>query len=175
MSFRKNSFQQMSFSDTLFGLTAREQKALENSWAEVFAKEVFPTIDETPFAVLYSDKASRPNTPVNVIIGALILKELFNLSDDEVVEDLLLDPRFQYALHTTSFEEQPISDKTLTRFRLRCYDYEALHGIDLYHGCVTELAEVTAKLMKIDGRIRRMDSLMVESNIRTTGNSFVKE
>lgn len=157
----------MSFSDTLFGLTAREQKALENSWAEVFAKEVFPTIDETPFAVLYSDKASRPNTPVNVIIGALILKELFNLSDDEVVEDLLLDPRFQYALHTTSFEEQPISDKTLTRFRLRCYDYEALHGIDLYHGCVTELAEVTAKLMKIDGRIRRMDSLMVESNIRT--------
>ena len=28
----------------------------------------------------------------------------------------MLDPRFQYALHTTSFEEQPISDKTLTRF-----------------------------------------------------------
>jgi hypothetical protein len=31
--------------------------------------------------VLYSDKPSRPNSPVNVIIGALILKEIFGLSD----------------------------------------------------------------------------------------------
>lgn len=167
MSFRENDAQQMSFVDTLYGLTPRERKALANSWAEVFANEVFPTINESKFSVLYSDKASRPNTPVNVIIGALILKELFGLSDDEVVEDLLLDPRFQHALHTTSFEEQPISDKTLTRFRQRCYDYEETYGVDLLHGCVTELAAATAKLMQIDGRIRRMDSLMVESNIRT--------
>ena len=37
-----------------------------------------------PFSVLYSDKASRPNTPVNVMVGALIIKELFNYSDDEM-------------------------------------------------------------------------------------------
>lgn len=167
MSFRTNESQQMSLTDrTLFGLTAREKKALEHSWAKVFADDIFPSIDEKPFAVLYSNKASRPNTPVNVIIGALILKELFDLSDDDVVEDILLDPRFQYALHTTSFQEQPISDKTLTRFRQRCYDYEELHGVDLYHDCVKDLAEKTARLMKIDGRIRRMDSMMVEANIR---------
>lgn len=148
----------MTFSDTMFGLTPREQKALKNSWAQLFAEEIFPFIDESRFEVLYSDKASRPNTPVNVIIGALILKELFDKSDDELVEDILLDPRFQLALHTTSFEEQPVSDKTFTRFRERCYDYEQLHGVDLYHDCVTDLAAKTAKLMKIDGRIRRMDS-----------------
>ena len=68
------------------------------------------------------------------------LKELLNLSDDEVVESLMMDFRFRYALHTTSFEEQPLSDKSLTRFRQRCYDYEETTGIDLYHGCVTELA-----------------------------------
>lgn len=167
MSFRKNESHQMTLNDSYFGLTEREKKALEKSWAKVFADDVFPMIDEGRFECLYSsDKASRPNTPVNVIIGALIIKELFNLSDDEVVEDLLLDPRFQYALHTTSFEEQPISDKTLTRFRQRCYDYERLNNVDLYHDCITDLAAKTAKLMKIDGRIRRMDSMMVESNIR---------
>ena len=167
MSFRKNESHQMTLNDSYFGLTEREKKALEKSWAKVFADDVFPMIDEDRFECLYSsDKASRPNTPVNVIIGALIIKELFNLSDDEVVEDLLLDPRFQYALHTTSFEEQPISDKTLTRFRQRCYDYERLNNVDLYHDCITDLAAKTAKLMKIDGRIRRMDSMMVASNIR---------
>jgi len=166
MSFRKNNNQQMTLNDSYFGLTEREKKALEKSWAKVFADDIFPAIDESRFECLYSDKASRPNTPVNVIVGALIIKELFNLSDDEVVEDLLLDPRFQYALHTTSFEEQPLSDKSLTRFRQRCYDYERLNNVDLYKGCVLDLAAKTAKLMKIDGRIRRMDSLTVESNIR---------
>lgn len=125
MAFRTNSYQQLSFADSFEGLTFREQKALEHSWAKVFAEDIFPAINEEPFRVLYSSNASRPNTPVNVCIGALIIKELFGISDDEVVENLMLDPRYQYALHTSSFEEQPLSDKTLTRFRKRCYDYES--------------------------------------------------
>ena len=166
MSFRANDCQQISLLDSLSGLTTREQKALENSWAKVFAEEIFPKIDEERFSVLYSNKASRPNTPVNVIIGALIIKELFDLSDDEMVENLMLDPRYQYALHTTSFAEQPLSDKTLSRFRKRCYDYESTHNVDLYHDCITDLGAKIAKMMKLNSRIRRMDSMMIESNIR---------
>ena len=166
MSFRKNSFQQMSLCDSTYGLTEREQKALDRSWAKIFAEDVFPQIDEERFSVLYSDKVSRPNTPVNIIVGALIIKELFGISDDEVVDNLMLDPRYQMALHTSSYEEQPLSDKSLSRFRMRCYNYEQTNGVDLYHDCVTGLAEAAAKMMHIDKRIRRMDSLMIESNIR---------
>ncbi len=166
MSFRSNASQQISITDSFSGLTAREQKALENSWAKVFADEIFPAIDEERFSVLYSNKASRPNTPVNVIVGALIIKELFDYSDDEMVENLMLDFRIQYALHTTSFEEQPLSDKTLSRFRKRCYDYESLYNKDLYHECVKDLSSSIAKLMGISGKVRRMDSMMIESNIR---------
>ena len=56
MSFKENGFQQISISDSFTGLTEREQKALEKSWAKVFADEIFPAIDEKRFAVLYSDK-----------------------------------------------------------------------------------------------------------------------
>ncbi len=115
MSFRKNDCQQLSLNDSFANLTDREQKALKHSWAEVFAEELFPAIDEDIFSVLYSNKGSRPNTPVNVIVGALIIKELFDYSDDEMVEGLMLDLRLQYALHTTSCDEQPLSDKTLSR------------------------------------------------------------
>lgn len=166
MSFKENAYQQRSFIDSFSGLTAREQKALEKSWAKIFADEIFPAIDEKHFSVLYSDKASRPNTPVNVIVGALIIKELFDYSDDEMVENLMLDFRTQYALHTTSFDEQPLSDKTMSRFRKRCYDYETLYNKDLYHDCVKNLGESLAKLMGISGKVRRMDSMMIESNIR---------
>lgn len=95
--------------------------------------KVFPAIDENIFSVLYSKKASRPNTPVNVIVGALILKEALNVTDDEIVEARAFDIRYQYALHTTSFEEQPISDRTLTRFRTRVLSYETEHDVDLIH------------------------------------------
>ena len=166
MSFRKNNYQQMSLADSFMGLTSRERKALENSWAKTFGDEIFPAIDETPFQVLYSGHASRPNTPVNVCVGALIIKELFGLSDDEVVENVLLDPRFQYALHTTSCVEQPISGKTLSRFRRRCYNYETTYGIDLYHNCITALSGKIAKMMGISSRIRRMDSMMIAANIK---------
>lgn len=166
MSFKSNGYQQITLDDSFFNLTSREKKVLENSWAHIFSEEIFPAIDEERFSVLYSDKASRPNTPVNVIIGALIIKELFDYSDDEIVENLMLDLHLQYALHTTSFEEQPLSDKTLSRFRNRCYAYETAHGIDLYHDCVKDLSSKIAKLMNLNGRIKRMDSMMIESNIR---------
>lgn len=166
MSFRTNSYQQLSLTDSFGGLTSREQKALERSWAKTFAEDIFPSINEEPFSVLYSSSASRPNTPVNVCIGALIIKEVFGISDDEIVENLMLDPRYQYALHTTSCEEQPLSDKTLSRFRKRCYDYESVYGIDLLHDCITGLSDKIAKMMDINPRIKRMDSMMIAANIR---------
>lgn len=166
MSFASNQSQQISLFDSTSNLTAREKRLLEKSWAKYFAEHIFPEIDETPFAVLYSDRPSRHNTPVNVIIGALILKEIFGLTDEEVVETLPFDIRYQYALHTTSFEEQPLNDRTLGRFRARCNSYEELTGIDLIHDCIIKLSDSMATLMKLNMGMRRMDSLMVASNIK---------
>lgn len=166
MAFRENLQHQFSIFDHRNNLTEREKNVLEKSWAKVFADEIFPAIDETRFSILYSDKASRPNTPVNIIVGALIIKELFDLSDDEMVENLMLDMHFQYALHTTDFIEQPLSDKTLSRFRKRCYDYERTTGIDIFHNCICNLNNKIAKMMGINSHIKRMDSLMIEANIK---------
>ena len=68
-----------------------------------------------------------------MIVGPLILKEALNVTDDEIDEARTFDIRYQYALHTTSFEEQPISDRTLIRFRARVLSYETEHDVDLIH------------------------------------------
>jgi len=167
MSFVINSNSQLSMDDSTVGLTEREMKFLEKSWAKPFAEDVFPLINEEKFAVLYSsEKASRPNTPINVTVGASILKEMLGLSDDEILESLLFDVRFQYALHTTSFGEQPMSDRTLSRFREKCLRHEAETGTDLVKECVLELSSGIAKLMGMHPGVKRTDSLMVASNIR---------
>ena len=118
MSFQLNNAQQMAIHDSLLSLTEREMKHLKGSWAETFSKKIFPFIEEDRFRVLYSDNsASRLNNPVNVYFGLFILREIFNQSDKDALNSLLFDLRYQYALHTTSFPEQPISKNSLTNFR----------------------------------------------------------
>ena len=166
MAFVANATQQLTLMDSTFNLTEREKRFLEKSWAKTFADKVFPAIDEKIFSALYSDKASRPNTPVNVIVGALILKEALGDTDDEFVEALMFDIRYQYALHTTSFEEQPLSDRTLSRFRARVLAYETEHDVDLIHECVVKMAKEIGEFMNISPNMQRMDSLMIAANIR---------
>lgn len=132
MAFASNKNQQISVFDGYNALSERTRKYILNSWADSFANDIFPAINEERFSVLYSENfATRPNTPVNVIVGSLILKELLVLTDDEVLGSVICDTRFQYALHTTSFAEQPLSDRSISRFRSRCYTYEQETGIDL--------------------------------------------
>lgn len=167
MSFVLNDAQQMTLFETEAFLSKRKQRMLQNSWPQAFSDCVFTKIDETIFAPLYSSNSnSRPNSPVNVIIGAMILKEYKGLTDDEIIEEMELDDRYKYALHTMSYDEQPISDRTFSRFRERVAAYELTTGIDLIHECISGLAEDMAKFMEIDPTIRRMDSMMVEANIR---------
>lgn len=167
MAFASNKNQQISVFDGYNAGSERTRKFILNSWANSFAHDIFPAINEDRFSVLYSENsATRPNTPVNVIIGSLILKELLVLTDDEVLGSVVCDMRFQYALHTTSFAEQPLSDRSISRFRSRCYMYEQETGIDLIKDEIVSLSDVIAKTMKINPCMKRMDSLMIASNCK---------
>lgn len=170
MSFVLNNYQQISLFDSLGFLSERKQKILDKSWAKPFSDHIFSNIDEMLFAPLYSDKRnSRPNAPINVIVGALILKEFNGLTDDEILEECEFDFRYQYALHTTGYENQPLSDRTFSRFRERVAAYELVTGKNLIHDCMVSLAENMRKYMDIAPTVKRMDSMMVESNIRQMG------
>jgi len=162
----ENNFQQLSFDDILLNMPKYLKEFLKDSWADVFQKVIFPAIDEKRFSVLYSDKPSRPNSPVNVIIGALILKEIFQLSDKELLGSIYFDDRFQYALRLTSEEKPPISINTFSNFRRRVYEFEQETGRDLIKEEVESISNLIAKKLKIDNKKVRVDSFMVASSCR---------
>lgn len=167
MSFKTNQTQQITLNDSFINQTPRTQKMIMNSWCKDFADIVFPAIKEDRFSVLYSDsKNSRPNTPINIIVGALILKESNGLNDDELLESICCDVRYQYALHTTHLAEQPVSDRTFSRFRARLYDYERESGENLLNDEMMHLSEVFGKYMNLNSNIKRMDSLMIASRCK---------
>ena len=157
---------------TLFGgyanLTEREKKHLENSWAESFRNEIYPAINEERYAVLYSDNAaSRPNTSVKFILGAIILGMLLGLSEAELIESILFDIRFQYALHTLHCPEQPVNEHSFRRFRQRVLRYKTETGIDLMEEEFKHLTYVMGKFMKLNPTVKRMDSMMVASHCKS--------
>ena len=86
MSFRPNdiSSRQLSFFDTSLLLSKRKKEVLDKSWAAPFRSDILPNIDEEPYRVLYDEEgsASRPNTPVNVLVAASVLMVRFGPSED---------------------------------------------------------------------------------------------
>ena len=71
--------------------------------------------------------------------------------------------RYQHALHTTSFKEQPISKNSLTNFRAVVYRYNQEHGIGLIQEEIESYAQQFSKLFNIEGKTIRVDSLMISS------------
>ncbi|HAJ33114.1 MAG TPA: hypothetical protein DCK79_07045 [Candidatus Atribacteria bacterium] len=78
----------------------------------------------------------------------------------------MFDIRYQHALHTTSFKEQPVSKNSLTNFRAAVYRYNQEHGIDLIQEEIESQAKTFSKILKIEGKTIRMDSLMISSSCR---------
>lgn len=168
MAYRSSFSNQISMNDSFELLSDRKKNVVLKSWAKGFADTVYPAIDSEAFKVLYKDNpASRPATPASFVIGALLIKEILGLTDDEVVEMIQCDVRAQYALHTTSLEEQPISDRTLSRFRERLYNYEQETGIDLLKEEMKKLSDIFCNYLNINRKLKRMDSLMVSTHAKS--------
>ncbi len=164
--FRKNNAQQISFEDPILSMPKYLRQNLEKSWATPFNKYVFAKVNEERFKEIYSNEVSRPNTPVNILIGLLILKENFKLADEDLIGSLHFDLRFQYALGTTSYRKQPVSINTLTNFRNRVLEFEIKTGRDLIKEEIEDIAAQMEEKMSIDGKMLRMDSMMISSSCK---------
>ena len=107
MSLKENQTHQMNLLDDRFTSQSEcTQKIVLRSLERPFAEHAFPKINEQRFAPLYSDNiSSRPNTPVNILVSLMLIQEMFQLTDDDIIEAVTCDIRYQYALHTTSLQE----------------------------------------------------------------------
>lgn len=73
----RNSSQLDIFSNAEQFLRARDQKKLNDptAWQNIFLDQVIRCVPEARFAGLFDDTTGRPNAPLRVLVGMLILKE----------------------------------------------------------------------------------------------------
>lgn len=150
-----------------FGVLPEElRQRLEGSWAGVFYREFFCRIDERPFAVLYSSEPSRPNVPVNVLVGLEALKAGFGWSDAEMYDAFLFDLQVRYALGYRNLANGYFDLRTVYNFRWRLLQHMAGPGEDLLNEAFEGITDEQIASFQLKTGKLRMDSTQIASNLR---------
>lgn len=149
---------QRSLNQTDLLLPPEKITRLKKTWAWVFRESALALIREEAFREIYCPDNGRPNIPVKTVVGLLIIKEMFDLTDEEVLNRLEYDLSVQVALDLT-LEEAHTCQKTLHNFRANLL----AHGLAkvLFQETVSEII----KVLDIKAAKQRMDSTHIVSNI----------
>ncbi len=126
-----NKHLQMQLLTTIDTLPEQRAQRLQEGWAAVFYREFFCRIDEQPYAVLYSEKDSRPNIPVNVLVALESLKSGFNWSDEEMFDSFCFDLQVRFALGYRNLDEGQFDLRTVYNFRHRLGEHMQQTGQNL--------------------------------------------
>ena len=150
-------------------LPPKLRKHLDTSWSGAFFRDFFCRLDETPFAVLYADCPSRPNIPVNILVGLEYLKAGNGWSDEEMLEEYGYNTQVRYALGLRQLGEGDFDERTLYYFRERLSRYMQETGINLLEKAFEKVTDQQIAAYQLKTGKQRMDSTQIASNIRVMG------
>jgi hypothetical protein len=165
--FRKNTSHQQK---EVFGwksqFSPEKLEKLESSEEWTFYQLIYRQIPEQEFAVLFSEKDSRPNAPVNRLVAALILKHQKGWSYEELFEHIDFDLKTRLALGLQELNKTSFVRSTIFNFQNRLAGYQACTGQNLLEVVFDRLTSQQLQALELKTNIQRMDSLQAASNIR---------
>jgi len=146
-------------------LPEKQLKLLKGSWAHSFYQEFFCRIDEEIFTNLYSSAPSRPNVPVNVLVGLEVLKAGFGWSDADLYENYCFNLQVRYALGYDRLGEGDFAIRTLYYFRERLSKHYLESGSNLLEQVFEQVTDAQLRDLQVRSGMQRMDSTQIASNI----------
>lgn len=146
-------------------LSPKQRELLDQQWPGYFREHILDLLPVNKLALAFPSDQGRPTKDLYTVLGALVLQQFHDLTDSQVVEQLLFNIQWHYALdlYKQSDQAKYICEKTLWSMRL----YSMTLGIDgdVFDAIVVKLAE----LFKVDTRLQRIDSLHIKSNMARLG------
>lgn len=158
---------QLSLLSASSGLSSGASERLKASWADAFRREVMPELlaSEDAFSVLYAG-GGRPNWSVARLLGVSLLQQVQNMNDQQALDALSFDRRWQHALDVTD-DDAYLSRRSLVEFRRRL----VLHDADgaLLRAVFDRICAAGMTRLGVSATEQRLDSTLVTSNIRNHG------
>jgi hypothetical protein len=148
-------------------LSESARQRLRGSWADGFQRKALPLLleSEAEFSVLYSDKG-RPNWSVARLLGCLLLQQLEDKSDQQILDSISFDVRYQYALGLPA-EEAYLSRRSLVDFRSRLVEHDP--AMTLIRAVFGKVCDGALGDLGLSSSEQRTDSTWITSNIRIRG------
>ena len=107
---------QQSLLESQWLLPREKRERLCDSWAQTFRTEILPLIGEEPFRPFFEENNGQPNKSIRLLVGVHLLKERFDLTDEQVLENLEFNLAWQHALAVEPSSAH-VCQKTLHNFR----------------------------------------------------------
>jgi hypothetical protein len=136
-----------------------------DSWHNLFRKQVVMRVNESIFSVLFDDKNGAPNASIRVLIGMMLLKEGQGWSDEQLFENANYNLLIRSALGLMNLEDAVPAASTYYLFRKKLVEYNREHDVDLFKTCQDEITAGQILEFNVSGKQVRMDSKLLGSNI----------
>ncbi len=147
-------------------LPAKKAKKLEKSKEKLFYELIFCNIDEEKYIPLYSQSGSRPNSPINSLVSAIILQYHNGWSTNELLTNIDFNILTRKALGLQNLEDTPFCESTYYNFQNKLLTHWIQTGENLIESVFDNLTQKQIKKLNIKTNIQRMDSFQALSNIR---------
>jgi len=149
-------------------LNDRSLKAYQDSkaWHNLFFKYVTLHIDEDLFRPLFSEDNGAPNVSIRLMVGMLILREMFGWSYSEQFSNCMFNLQVRAALGLHNIDDPLPAESTFFLFISRMVDYEEAGNGNLMEKVFEQLTEYQIKEFDVNGSKVRMDSKIISSNIK---------
>jgi len=146
-------------------LTPKRRQLLEDGWPGLFREHILPSIPVDKVAKYFDATCGRPTKELYAMVGALILQQTLDLTDDETVRQYSLDTQWHFALNITEESDNAkyMSHKTLWNNR-NIVSSNHLEE-EIFKAGTDKLAEV----FKVNTDKQRIDSVHIKSNMRRLG------
>ena len=87
---------QGKFFDPWAFLSPKRRKLLDQSWAGLFQKELLSELPVNEMAPFFNVGFGRPSKELHMALGALVLQQTHDLSDEETVNQLAFNIQWHY-------------------------------------------------------------------------------
>jgi len=146
-------------------LGEKRRKLLDESWAGAFRTHILLQLPIDAITPFFSETQGRPTKELYSLIGALVLQQMHDLTDNETVEQFSFNVQWHYALNITSAGDAEAYMCTKTLWNVR--NIIAENEIDkiLFNSITDHLIEV----FDVNTSNQRLDSVHIQSNMRHLG------
>lgn len=142
-------------------LGAKRRNLLDRCWAAVFREQLLDHLPASTLSGHFLESFGRPSKDLHVVLGALVLQQLHDLTDAETVEAVAFNIAWHYALDIQRISDAYVCERTLRTYRRWVIE----HGLD--EELFKQLTDRLIQAFAVDTAQQRIDSTAVRSAMRT--------